>query len=68
MTEGQNADLTIPEKADAAFDATIEHVLARARQTGTDIVLWRNNQVFKVSPDEYERELREADEANREPQ
>ena len=57
MIGKQHNDLSMSEMADAAFAATAEQVLKRARQTGTDLVLWRNDRVVRISPDEYQREL-----------
>lgn len=68
MIGKQPNDLSMAEMADAAFSAAAEQVLKRAREAGTDIVLWRNDRVVRISPDEYQRELEETAEAEREPQ
>lgn len=68
MIGKQRNDRSMTEMAAAAFSAAAEQVLVRARQTGTDIVLWRDDRVVRISPDEYQRELEETDEADRKPQ
>ena len=66
MIEKQPASPSMSDLADAVSAATAEQVLRRARQTGTEIVLWRNGQIVKVSPDEIQRELGEARQSRRE--
>lgn len=68
MIGKQHNDRSMSEMVDAAFAATAQQVLKRARQTGTDLVLWRNDRVVRISPDEYQRELEETVEAERESQ
>ena len=46
-------------KAKAAFEEVAHDVIARARTAKTEIVVWRNGQVAKLSPDQAERELAE---------
>ena len=60
MIEEGAVSPSMSDLADAAFAATAEHVIRRARETGTEIVLWRNGGVVKMSPDEITRELDEA--------
>jgi hypothetical protein len=68
MIGKQRDDRSMTEMADAAFSAAAEQVLIRARQTGTDIVLWRDDRVVWISPDEFQRELEEIAETDRKPQ
>ncbi|GEM_PF-2348249 len=44
------------ELADAAFEATAQQVLRRARETNTEILVWRDNQIVSINPDDFERE------------
>jgi hypothetical protein len=41
--------------ADAAFEAAAAKVVRRARQTGTDILVWKDNAIVKMTPEEFER-------------
>jgi hypothetical protein len=45
-------DMTMTEKADAAFRRAAAEVIERARQTGTPIILWENGRIVKRSWDE----------------
>lgn len=56
MSKAKNQPHSLSELADAAFDATAAQVVRRARETGTDIVVWRDNQIVHLSPDEFELE------------
>lgn len=46
-------------KANAAFEEVAHDVIARARAAKTEIVVWRDGKVAKLSPDQAERELAE---------
>ena len=52
-------------KANLAFEAACRKVIDRARQSGTEIVIWRDGQIVELSPEEATAEL-EANVANRE--
>ncbi|MEY4566065.1 MAG: hypothetical protein RLY14_1035 [Planctomycetota bacterium] len=52
-------------KADMAFEAACRKVIDRVRQSGTEIVIWRDVQIVELSPEEAIAEL-EANLANRE--
>ena len=56
MIEHRNTGRTLAELADAAFEAATEDVIRRARDTGTDIVIWRDGAIAHISPDEFERQ------------
>jgi hypothetical protein len=45
-------DMTLAEKANAAFLRVAAVVIERARRTGTPVVLWENGRVVHRSPDE----------------
>jgi len=47
----------IGKKADAAFLQASRKVIKRARDTDTLIVIWENNQMKKLTPDEMEARL-----------
>ena len=59
MIEKGNEPQSMSDLADAAFNATAEQVLRRARATGTDIVVWRNDRIARISPEEFELEQQE---------
>jgi hypothetical protein len=44
-------------KADMAFEAACRKVIDRARQSGTEIVIWRDGQIVELSPEEATAEL-----------
>jgi len=54
MIEPSKGDGSLSEKADAAFERVVKTVLERARQTGTPVVMWLDEQVRLISPDEAE--------------
>jgi hypothetical protein len=45
-------DMTLTEKADAAFKQAAAKVIERARQTGTPVILWENGRIVKRSWEE----------------
>lgn len=59
MINKQNETDALTEVADAAFEATAKDVIEKARQTGTDVVIWENNEIVEVSPDDIERRQNE---------
>ena len=60
-----NAPDSLIAKATLAFEAACRIVIDRARQSGTEIVIWRDGQIVELSPEEATAEL-EANVANRE--
>lgn len=60
MINKQNETDDLTEVADAAFEATAKDVIEKARQTGTDVVIWENNEIVEVSPDDIERRQNES--------
>lgn len=60
-----NAPDSLIAKADMAFEAACRKVIDRARQSKTEIVIWRDGQIVELSPDEATAEL-EANLAKRE--
>jgi hypothetical protein len=65
MVEKGNEPQSMSDLADAAFSATAEQVLRRARATGTDIVVWRNGRIVRTSPEDFELEKQEDSESDR---
>jgi hypothetical protein len=45
-------DLSLAEKADAAFRRVAARVLRQARATGTPIIVWEQDRVMAIPPDE----------------
>ena len=54
IDKGKNMT-SLSELADAAFDAAAAKVVRRARQTGTDILVWKDNAIVQITPEEFER-------------
>lgn len=52
-------EMTLFEKAEAAFQQVVVTVVKTARDTNTPIVLWENGQVCEISADEYEARQRQ---------
>ena len=50
-------NLTLIEKHEAAFQLSSLDVVRRARETGTPVIVWENNQIVRLSPDEAENRL-----------
>ncbi len=56
MISQPNGD-PLASKADAAFEEVSHDIIARARVAKTEVVIWRDGKVLKLSPDEAELEL-----------
>ena len=52
-----NAPDSLIAKANLAFEAACRKVIDRARQSGTEIVIWREGQIVELSPEEATAEL-----------
>ena len=50
-----NAPDSLIAKATLAFEAACRKVIDRARQSGTEIVIWREGQIVELSPEEATR-------------
>ncbi|MEZ6132163.1 MAG: hypothetical protein R3C59_26175 [Planctomycetaceae bacterium] len=50
----------LTELANAAFRQAAEKVIREARQTNTEVVVWKDGKVCHLSADEAERELRQS--------
>lgn len=60
MIDRPPPDRTLSELANAAFAAAAEDVIRRARETGTDIIVWQNGAIVHLSPDEIEQQRQRA--------
>jgi len=54
MIEPTTTEGSLSEKADAAFERVVKKVVERARQTGTPVVVWQDEQVKFIPPEEVE--------------
>jgi len=52
-----NAPDSLIAKANLAFEAACRKVIDRARQSKTEIVIWREGQIVELSPEEATAEL-----------
>jgi hypothetical protein len=52
-----NAPDSLIAKADMAFEAACRKVIDRARQSKTEIVIWRDGQIVELSPEEATAEF-----------
>lgn len=53
----ENDDDLLTKNADLAFVDACQHVIARARAAGTEIVIWRDGKMVELTPDEAAEEL-----------
>ncbi len=54
MSEKFKDESSLAWKADAAFQQAAYKVIQRAKQTGTSVVIWEDEQVKEVPPEEME--------------
>ncbi|MHB8974047.1 MAG: hypothetical protein ACYC4N_26730 [Pirellulaceae bacterium] len=52
MTDPAKAEASLSDKADAAFQQATAKVIQRAKQTGTPVVVWEDDQVREVTPEQ----------------
>jgi hypothetical protein len=52
---------SLAEKADAAFQQAAIKVVERARQTGTPVIIWEDDHVKEVPPQQLEQRLAASD-------
>ncbi|MFM8251397.1 MAG: hypothetical protein ACKOBW_07390 [Planctomycetota bacterium] len=52
-----NSPDSLIAKADLAFESACRKVIERARQSNTEIVIWRDSAIVERSPDEATKEL-----------
>jgi len=56
MTNSSESD-TLATKVQLAFEDASHHVIARARASNTEVVIWRDGKIVELTPDEAEQEL-----------
>ena len=56
MIKANNPD-SLTSKADLAFEDACRSVIARARASDTEIVIWRDGKIVELTPKEAEQEL-----------
>lgn len=54
MIEKEKTADPLADLAAAAFRVTAQDVIERAKRNGTDLVLWKDGRVVRVSPHEFE--------------
>ncbi|HUG20118.1 MAG TPA: hypothetical protein VMM56_14130 [Planctomycetaceae bacterium] len=54
MIENDKTADSLAELAAAAFRATARDVIERAKRHGTDLILWKDGRVVRVSPHQFE--------------
>lgn len=52
MIESAKPNGTLADKANAAFEQVAVKVIQRAKQTGTPVIVWENDQIKEVPADE----------------
>lgn len=52
MIDAKKPEQTLTEKANAAFQEAADDVIQRAKQTGTPIVVWEDNQIKELTVQE----------------
>ena len=50
MNQEKSTTATLSERIDAAFRLVAREVIETAERTGTDIVIWRDNQIARLTP------------------
>jgi len=60
MNRADESEATLTAKAEAAFRQATAKIIERARQTGTPIIVWRDDRVTELSAEEAEALLRNA--------
>jgi hypothetical protein len=53
MIEPPQKKGSLSEKAAAAFEQAARKVVERARQTGTPVVVWEDDQVKEIPPEKF---------------
>lgn len=54
MIDAGKTKQTLTEKANAAFQEAADEVIRRAKETGTPVVVWEDNQIKELTPQEAE--------------
>lgn len=53
MTDQHKTYGTLSDKAKAAFEQAAAKVVERAKQTGTPVIVWKDNRVSEVSASQF---------------
>lgn len=53
MTDQPKTNGTLSDKAKAAFEQAAAKVVERAKQTGTPVIVWKDNRVSEVSASQF---------------
>ena len=56
MTTNSESDI-LAAKVQLAFEDASYRVIARARASHTEVIIWRDGAIVKLTPDEAEKEL-----------
>jgi len=67
MSEKLKDESSLAWKADAAFQQAAYKVIQRAKQTGTSVVIWEDEQIKEIPPDEMEIRMGAGDAAEQRP-
>ena len=59
MNNKTGKDTFMIEKVDGAIRQTADKVIERAKQTGTPVVIWADDQIKEVPPEELELKMPE---------
>lgn len=59
MIKKEEISQSLPELANAAFQVTAKRVIDRARLTGTQLILWKDGRVVRVSPEQFTNAARD---------
>ena len=57
MNAKEEVETTLAWKADAAFRQAAHKVIERAKHAGTLVVIWEDNQIKEVPPEELESRI-----------
>lgn len=53
MSDKPKMNRTLSDKAKAAFEQAAAKVVERAKQTGTPVIVWKDNRVSEISASEF---------------
>jgi len=54
VTEKRIADMSLGEKADAAFRRAMKKVIQRAKDTGTPVIVWEDGAIKEIPCDQLD--------------
>lgn len=59
MIEKSNKEVTLVDKANAAFEKVAEAVVERAKATATPVIIWQDGKCLSLSFEEAEQLMRQ---------